>query len=115
VARQDVGKVDAAGFYANPDLAPGRAWVGGFTQLQFLRATMTDDKHLFHFDLVRDADSEDTLTMRLHFCRPRSGKHAQIDEYVDLKFSLWQTAATFLVFLSASAGARLVPADFRPY
>ena len=49
LAREDIGKVDAAGFYANPDLARGRARVGGLTQLQFFRATVTDDKHLFHF------------------------------------------------------------------
>jgi hypothetical protein len=47
------GKVDAAGFYANPDLAPGWAWFWGFAQLQFLRATMTDDEHLFHLESPR--------------------------------------------------------------
>src|SRR6266478_4600287 len=56
LAREDVGKVDAAGFYTNPDLAPSRARVRRFTQLQFLRATMTDDEHLFHFAPPRYSD-----------------------------------------------------------
>ena len=50
-AREDVGKVNAAGFYANPDLARRRARVRGFAQLQLLRTTMTDDEHLFHFEM----------------------------------------------------------------
>jgi hypothetical protein len=45
--------VDAASFYANPNLAPARARVRGFTRLQFLRATMTDDEHLLHFESPR--------------------------------------------------------------
>ncbi len=35
-------------------------------------------------------------------------------ERMQQKRSLCQTSATFLVFLSAAAGAGLIPADFRP-
>jgi hypothetical protein len=47
LARHNVGKIDPAGPDPNPDLAPRRSWIGGFTELQFVWATVTDDEDLF--------------------------------------------------------------------
>src|SRR6516164_10106028 len=49
LTREDIGKVDAAGFYTDANLALARNRIGGFTQLQLLRAAMPNDEYLFHF------------------------------------------------------------------